>query len=182
MTQTGPEGARGCVVQKNRPHPATTEMMMKQSYLKTTLLLLLLLMVMREPHPARLHFFSPSRTPNTSNKRQTNEEISLDVIIFLQEGGVMFWEFFSCFVRVDSIKVKAPRSDRYFDRFSFFVSLRGFPLGLVSYPNNKVAQQVGHLYLLLSYELEQILASWRHWLSILPRKPFCPQPSYRQAA
>jgi hypothetical protein len=86
----GPAEVRGTrVVQKNRPHPATTEMMMKQSYLKTTLLLLLMLMVMREP--AGLHFFlSHSRTPNTSNKRQTNEEISLDVIIFLQEGGVMF--------------------------------------------------------------------------------------------
>jgi hypothetical protein len=124
------DGTRRCAGLRraeNRPHPATTEMMMKQSYLKTTLLLLLLLMVMREPHPARLHFFSLSRTPNTSNKRQTNEEISLDVIIFLQEGGVMFWEFFSCFVQVDSIKVKAPRSDRYFDRFSFFCLVAWLP-------------------------------------------------------
>ena len=66
-------------------------MMMKQSYLKTTLLLLLLLMVMREPHPAGLHFFSLSAALQTrvTNGKQTRK-YSLDVIIFLHEGGVMF--------------------------------------------------------------------------------------------
>ena len=58
--------------------------------------------------------------------------------------------------------MKTPRSDRYFDRFSFFCLVAWLgPLGLVSHPNNKVAQQAGHLYLLLSYELEQIQAVGR---------------------